>query len=669
MIKFREFVKTKHFYCFSITFILLMLQFGNGIFCDEGDVITGSWLVSKGWVIYRDIFAHHMPFPYYFMAIFNIMGFQDPVMLRVSFLLCLFVYFIILYIVFKDKINPLILCIFFVVYSLTMPYFWGQMVLADSFFAVSITTIFLIVLSNLQFDFSIKEQIVISIMTFIAFTSTLISVYPLMFFYIYYIVIRLNLYGKEKLHIVKNMKKDVVFAIIVLLPFLLWVAYMIFTKSFSAFIESGIKFNTEYYSKFTGDDTAVTLILKHIRNISVFILSPFESIMTMFNSSKFDMNLVFSIVTKISFMLFCSHLVLKKKYKLVGFIAGFIYLSYMRGDSFHGAPFYMPALFMFSYIMVEIINSIEFKNKITTWKVIYKITILIVFVVMIGNYVKVIFPLKNDFQKKEHEKIIELVTNENDRIWQAPVHIALYSTIKRLPADKYIFYLPWIDAVPGKNEEIIKDLTKNSPKAIYFESESNIWGYILKDYGSEVLSFIKDNYFNLPIVDKNIYFNNKYKDEILNTLKKNNYDTFNNGFSQEDRAGNLGNIINSTVTQEILCNEDNLVEIQLMVATFAKENQKGIINLKLCDEKNMIVAEKQYDLSTIKDNDILKFKFDSIKNSEDKKYKLEISTKSNVTDTALTFYASNSDSIKELNATINNVILGKDLFFITYYER
>lgn len=667
MNKIREIIKNKYIYFFITIFILILFQVGNGTFCDESDVITSSWLISEKWILYKDIFTHHMPFPYYFMSIFNLFG-KNVIILRVSFAVCLFIYFIFIYNSFKNKIEKLVLCIFFVIYALSMPYFSGQMMLADSFFAVAITTIFLIVFTNSEFNFSVKEQITISAMTFIACTSTLIAVYPLVFFYIYYIGIRLNIYRKDKLHIIKHVKKDMFFVLLVLIPFLVWILYMVFTKSFIDFIEYGIKFNTDYYSKYTGNDTPRTLITNHIKNFSPTILASFESIIAMIKSAKFDVNLIFPAFARISFMIFCIQLFFKKECRMGIFVTVFIYFSYMRGDAAHGVPFYMPTLLIFSYLLVKLVKSMQFKEERKNVNTVYLAMSIIIILVLVGNYTKMIFPLRNDFKKTAKDEIVELVTDKNDRIWQAPLNPLMYFTTQRLPADRSIVYLPWLSDVPGKNEEIIKNLMENSPKVIAFESDVDIWGYPIKKYGEKIIDFINENYFNIPTIDKDLYFNNKYKDEILNILSKNNFDVFNKGYSQEYNEDNLGNIINSTVTQEIACDQDNLVEIELLVATFCKENQSGTINIKLYNDENTLLAKEQYDLMSIKDNSSLKLKFDPIKDSKNKKYKLDISSESNKKDAALTLYSSKSDVIQNLNLSLNDTLITKDLVFKTYYK-
>jgi hypothetical protein len=37
-------------------------------FVDEGDTLSVGWMLSQGSILYRDVFSHHFPFPYYWVA-------------------------------------------------------------------------------------------------------------------------------------------------------------------------------------------------------------------------------------------------------------------------------------------------------------------------------------------------------------------------------------------------------------------------------------------------------------------------------------------------------------------------------------------------------------------------------------------------------------------------
>lgn len=56
--------------------VLLLLAFAVGstvlswhTFTDEADKLAGGFLISQGYVLYRDLFSHHFPFAYYWLAL------------------------------------------------------------------------------------------------------------------------------------------------------------------------------------------------------------------------------------------------------------------------------------------------------------------------------------------------------------------------------------------------------------------------------------------------------------------------------------------------------------------------------------------------------------------------------------------------------------------------
>jgi hypothetical protein len=61
---------------------LLGLSFGVGaigihfgLFVDEGGKLAGGWLITQGEVLYRDVFSHHQPLTYYWLAgVFALLG-------------------------------------------------------------------------------------------------------------------------------------------------------------------------------------------------------------------------------------------------------------------------------------------------------------------------------------------------------------------------------------------------------------------------------------------------------------------------------------------------------------------------------------------------------------------------------------------------------------------
>jgi hypothetical protein len=52
----------------SISFLIALTKVYYSRFVDEGDNLSVGWLLSQGSILYRDVFSHHFPFPYYWVA-------------------------------------------------------------------------------------------------------------------------------------------------------------------------------------------------------------------------------------------------------------------------------------------------------------------------------------------------------------------------------------------------------------------------------------------------------------------------------------------------------------------------------------------------------------------------------------------------------------------------
>ena len=69
----------------SILIDLVLLYYLR--FVDEGDTMTTGWLMSQGYVLYRDLFSHHAPLPYAWAALVTLIAGRSFMALRLSVIL------------------------------------------------------------------------------------------------------------------------------------------------------------------------------------------------------------------------------------------------------------------------------------------------------------------------------------------------------------------------------------------------------------------------------------------------------------------------------------------------------------------------------------------------------------------------------------------------------
>jgi len=122
---------------------------------------------------------------------------------------------------------------------------------------------------------------------------------------------------------------------------------------------------------------------------------------------------------------------------------------------------------------------------------------------------------------------------------------------------------------------------------------------------------------------------------------------------------------NVVVKQTFLSNYNDLCEIKINFATFARINSCQI-NLRLYDENDVLINEKIIQSARILDNSYLSYKFPQIKDSLGKKYTLLISSKDAVSGNAVTVYLTNDGSF-EGDLYINDQYQTNDLCIIPGY--
>jgi len=519
--------------CYAIGLILLIVLSHYGKFCDEFDVMTGSWLISKGWILYKDIFSHHMPFTYYFMAIFHLFGVSSPLGLRYIFVMVVFSYFLFIAFFFGKRIDKTVFGLALIMYAMTSLFFSGQMVLADSFFAMSVAIIFLEVYVNPELKFIFTDQIIISVSTFVAITSTQIALYPLIIYYIFYITHRIYSAVKAK-QIVKYAIDDAKFFSIVLTPFIIWFIYMMVTDSVGAFISNGLIFNIKYYSKFVNDDTPITLVTNHLKVLPTYVWRIFLNLVSFKNFKEFAYNF-FPSIMKASLIIFVIVQIKKKNYIFSFLFATFTYFCNMRAERFHETPFNIICIMMLSIMIVEYYRKVKIAG-LSKYSIAVLVSLWLIVIVFTYNFSLFISTERKIYETNDVIEMIKSATNDGDTIWCAPLSPEIYLITNRLPADGNIFYLPWQSAVPNNNQRIIENLINKQPKIIYFVSSRKIYGYKLMEYGNPIYSYLQKNYFTMPS-NENIYYNNLYKEEMfsLKNLDSCKVHSFNPDLKQSTR--------------------------------------------------------------------------------------------------------------------------------------
>ncbi len=143
----------KHF-PFIASILLFFLSFYiNRLFMsnfDENDHLAVAFFMNSDRLLYKDIFSHHFPFPYYWTYIFTPLWNQNSPsqtlsIFRLSVLLLYLILFFSVYISYQNPKSRNSFSLFIIILSLVFPLYHGNLVLSETYMAVFVVSLFCLV--------------------------------------------------------------------------------------------------------------------------------------------------------------------------------------------------------------------------------------------------------------------------------------------------------------------------------------------------------------------------------------------------------------------------------------------------------------------------------------------------------------------------------------------
>jgi len=219
----------------GVNFILGLLTIYWGAHVDEADNLVVGGLLLRGAALYTDVFSHHFPFPYFWMAGVIALAGKSIFAARLSVLLFQLAAFA-LALRLSDK--PLLVGVAAALWALVRPFYDGHMVMYAAFSGVSLFVVMVITLAIL--DETIhpvwKHALTIALFMWIAFLSGPLSLYAILITFIFLLI----------KHPASGLKTGLLLA----LGLTLVLGALLLTHSLDAFWQNAILFNSQVYSKY-----------------------------------------------------------------------------------------------------------------------------------------------------------------------------------------------------------------------------------------------------------------------------------------------------------------------------------------------------------------------------------------------------------------------------------
>jgi hypothetical protein len=235
------------------------------------------------------------------------------------------------------------------------------------------------------------------------------------------------------------------------------------------------------------------------------------------------------------------------------------------------------------------------------------------------------------------EKIVQSLVPVGGTYTDTSLDIMNFVETQRDPAGGIGGIVPWFTEL--YEQEFISKISRDKPVIIFHDPNVEVWGHKLKDYAPNLNGYLLENYtpilLNEADFNEGFYVRNDQVNRILPIIFKmfpSSKFAALNKISQLDAFPSAPVIIGTDLKQSIIVPRSDLKAIQILTATYARQN-KCNIKISLLANKELLVMHN-YSCSEIPDNGYLMFDFSELVISGGQVLELAIS----------------SDSSSELNA-------------------
>ena len=444
----------------------------DGIFVDEGAALDLGSQILKGFVLYRDLFHHHMPLPVYLAAaITSITGPSLPMERFAIFLLDLIVFVL----VFSAGAAPLATGFAAAVWALISPYYLGNMLLYDH-----LTMLGGLVLGVLAFS-ALARGLPPSPLLFAMLASASAVVCLSNPFFVF-----TAFFATGSLFFAHQIPRSFVLKLWLTIGGVLvcYGAYLAATGSLSAFYEDVVIFNTTTYQRFSPWNMAYAsknqLQLLHLFNPVWFrSLDPFRFNTDALSSSAFDEWIFSGLYFRIVALCVCLIFVWRRNYKTALFLLTFEATVSLRGEQgFHASPFVVFSLFL-GGVCIEECTLLKGKARVA----LIALSCLSPLLMSVsGSRYLVRHAFRSDSATEgllyRASLIQEAAQNRQDvKLGQFPAGNYMYYLTGLAPFTRFVYYYPWV-AVTGK-AGMDWDLSHQPPEAkllLILDIDGNVWG-------------------------------------------------------------------------------------------------------------------------------------------------------------------------------------------------
>jgi len=494
---------------------------------DEGDNLATGWLLANGFSLYKDIFSHHFPFPYLWIA--AIVKLFGPSLLAARLSL-VFLRMVVFAVTMRVSRYYLAIGLTSLAWSLVGYLYLGNGLFYQSFSGFFIVGSFALGLRLVSGQNQTRRSTLF--LTGI-FLSLAIMSDPLMTFPTFILIAAVAISSISKTLSFQNLKvagfrSMMVIAGLVtgLLPVLL---YLLIHSSLNDFYQCGILFNSQVYSHYS-PQISFNEVIKPVREfLGLFeeswryYLSPFYEWETFeFLDHWIFTGFFFRLVIFLGAVAF----LLKRKFLGALFVFLFGAMVLIRSERyFHASPFVFLSLFCASWLISKgfvllspVLSKSGRKDPNELAPIGVNILASVVWIILIAAFSwlnirggKFLMDNRSELEysgnfssvKGNADFLKKATCNlEKARVLLYPLDPVQYFLAEIPPSSKFHYMTPWVAEIA--QNQVIDDL-RTGLHLVYVDRGIDVWGYPVEDYLSELLVFlngayvqIEPNYFASP---------------------------------------------------------------------------------------------------------------------------------------------------------------------------
>jgi hypothetical protein len=487
----------------GLAFLVGLSKVWYGRFVDEHDNITVGWLLTEGYTLYRDVFSHHFPFPYYWNAlVISIFG-NSFVAIRVALLTLQISLFAI-----SMRITRFHLAIGLTVLSwnLINQFHRGQEAIYATFEGIFTTTIFIIIFWSLVTRNRLSKPVLVLLGTLMALA---ILTDPLMVYPVGIALLALFVAGWQTNNHQPALRKALWAALIpigmIVLIGVVYAGYLALSGTALDFYQSTFWFNNEIYAKYVDAEPLrlARIGQKLLTGLDILDgrwyrkLSPFMELETyrsvkLANEHLYSSWIFASFLSRFSILACMLGLIFDRKYW--GAISLYVYsasLLVRADDGLYAIGFTMLSLFAAFYLLTDLrqpswLFDNEYKGRgarETAWRIgkyLWYALLLLIAAMQFWSAFRGGFYLTNNWNtivRKRHVTLYEkfgddigmLTCNqENVELSVFPINPIVHFVTEIPPASKYVFMYPWVAEIG--QVELIAELREHPAAVVWINT-------------------------------------------------------------------------------------------------------------------------------------------------------------------------------------------------------